>query len=127
MVPDILAIGLLLARSILTLPLEFSPGEEVVLVLELRFLTGLVQRCEQKDVPRALHVPGVPYCSRELQSEQPRDLFARIASPKLQLSGSPTKRRELPLVVLEFKRNCVSRTRRAGVWTEPLPQDLWKL
>ena len=55
---DVLTI--LLGRSVLALPFELRGTDEVILVLELRAVPRFVKRRQQKEVPWALHEPGVP-------------------------------------------------------------------
>ena len=59
-------------------------------------MAGLVERDEQEDVAGPLHESGIPDRGRELEAEERRDLFARVAPPELQLAAAPAERRQMP-------------------------------
>src|SRR5262245_61094119 len=105
MVTEILAVSAALTGPLLALPLELVAGREVGLVLKLGSVGGLIQRYEQENVPLSLYIPRIPNRRREFETEQRRNLFSRVTSPKLQLSTSPAEWRETPSIVFVGERH----------------------
>ena len=111
-----------LPGPVLALPLKFAAADELVLVLELGAVARLVQRRQQEDVPRPLDETGIPYRCRELEAEERRNLFSRIAAPHLQLAARRPRGGQMP----SFPRRSSATADvcpEPGIGAEPAPEN----